>query len=192
MAAQPEQPPKQAPYYQSTNPISQTPLEQQNQNPPQRQRGDPVPMNRRTVNSDPSNDETLARRREQKQQEQIRKQGKQDVDLEYGVELQPAEGSIAEAVEHKGTRSRTQAGAHAGPVGSAYGPGYSGFGEERNHASDLGRKKEEHDRVLGDRIGQSPSEPDGEMVRQQKLKLDEQLDVKDTVQEATSDPVVGR
>ena len=192
MAAQPEQPPKQAPYYQSTNPISQTPFEQQSQNNPQRQRGDPVPMNRRTVNSDPSNDETLARRPEQKQQEQIRKQGKQDVDLEYGVELQPAEGSIAEAVEHKGTRARAQAGAHAGPVGSAYGPGYSGFGEERNQVSDLGRKKEEHDRVLGDRIGQSPSEPDGEMVRQQKLKLDEQLDVKDTVQEATSDPVVGR
>lgn len=192
MAAQPEQPPKQAPYYQSTNPISQTPFEQQSQNNPQRQRGDPVPMNRRTVNSDPSNDEKLARRREQKQQEQIRKQGKQEVDLEYGVELQPAEGNIAEAVEHKGTRARAQAGAHAGPVGSAYGPGYSGFGEEKNQASDLGRKREEHDRVLGDRIGQSPSEPDRETVIQQKLKLNEQLDVKDAVQEATGDPVVGR
>lgn len=192
MAAQPEQPPKQAPYYQSDNPISQTPFEQQSQNNPQRQRGDPVPMNRRTVNSDPSNDEKLARRREQKQQEQIRKQGKQEVDLEYGVELQPAEGNIAEAVEHKGTRARAQAGVHAGPVGSAYGPGYSGFGEEKNQASDLGRKREEHDRVLGDRIGQSPSEPDGETARQQKLKLNEQLDVKDAVQEATGDPVVGR
>lgn len=149
-------------------------------------------MTHRTVNSDPSNDEILARRQELRQQDQIRKQGKQDVDLEYGVELQPAEGSIAEAVEHKGSRARTQAGAHAGPVGSAYGPGYSGFGEERNQASDLGRKREDHDRVLGNRIGQSPSESDGETVRQQKLKLDEQLNVKDAVHEATGDPVVGR
>ena len=36
---------------------------------------------------------------------------------------------IAEAVEQKAT-TRTQAGAHAGPVGSAHGPGYSGDHKE--------------------------------------------------------------
>lgn len=184
-----EQPPKQAPYYQSNNPISHNSLEQRNQ----RQRGDPVPIvSYRTATSKPSNDEYLARQQERRKRDESRKQNAPETDLEYGVELQPAEGSIAQAVERKRTTRRAQAGAHAGPVGSAYGPGYSGAGEERNEMSDLRRKREEHDRVLGERIAQSPSEMDEEIVRQQKLKLDEQLDVKDAVQEATGDPVVGR
>lgn len=83
-------------------------------------------------------------------------------------------------------------------MGSAFGPGYSGFGEDgdrsQDQAADLGRKREEHDRVLGDRVGQSPPEPDEESadMRQRKLKLDEKLNVKDAVKEATGDPVVGR
>lgn len=184
-----EQLPKQASYYQFNNPISHNPFEQRNQ----RQRGDPVPIvSHRTAASKPSNDKSLARQQESRKRDQSRKQDAPEADLEYGVELQPAEGSIAQAVERKRTTPRTQAGAHAGPVGSAFGPGYSGAGEGRNETSDLGRKREEHDRVLGERIAQSPSESDGENVRQQKLKLDEQLDVKGAVQEATGDPVVGR
>ncbi|EYE90648.1 uncharacterized protein EURHEDRAFT_466720 [Aspergillus ruber CBS 135680] len=193
-----EQPPKQAAYHQPSNPITHNPFEQT------RQRGDPVPITtsttHRTANSKPSSDESLASLKANHQREQARKQGAPDVDLDYGVEQQPAEGAIADAVEHKGTRSstRTQAGAHSGPVGSAFGPGYSGFGEDgdrgQDQMRDLGRKREEHDRVLGDRIGQSPPEPDEESadIRQQKLELDEQLNVKDAVKEATGDPVVGR
>ena len=186
-----DQPPEQASYYQSNNPVTHNPQEHQQS---QRHRGDPVPViSHRDANSKPADDE----------RQQGRQRGKQDaedaanVDLEYGVEQQPSEGSIAEAVEHKGTRARTQAGAHAGPVGSAHGPGYSGFGEEDNEAADLGRKREEHDQVLGDRVGQSPPEPEGEaaemeLVSQQKMKLDDQLDVKDVVHDATGDPVAGR
>lgn len=193
-----EQPPKQSAYYQPSNPITHNPFEQT------RQRGDPVPntinTTRRTANSNPSSDESLASLKENHQHEQARKQGAPDVDLEYGVEQQPAEGAIADAVEHKSTRSsmRTQAGAHSGPVGSAFGPGYSGFVEDgdrgQDQMRDLGRKREEHDRVLGDRVGQSPPDPAEESadIRQQKLELDERLNVKDAVKEATGDLVVGR
>jgi hypothetical protein len=193
-----EQPPKQAAYYQSVNPITHNPFEQT------RQRGDPVPnttsTTRRTANSKPSSDETLASLKADHQREQARKQGAPDVDHEYGVEQQPAEGDIADAVEHKGKRSsaRTQAGAHSGPVGSAFGPGYSGFGEDgdggQDQLRDLRRKREEHDRVLGDRVGQSPPDPADETagIRRQKLEMDERLNVKDAVREATGDPVVGR
>ncbi|OJJ84555.1 uncharacterized protein ASPGLDRAFT_25251 [Aspergillus glaucus CBS 516.65] len=192
-----EQPPKQATYYQSSNPITHNPFEQT------RQRGDPVPntsTTHRTANSKPSSDETLASLKADHQREQARKQGAPDIDLEYGVEQQPAEGAIADAVQQKGTRSsaRTQAGAHSGPVGSAFGPGYSGFGEDRDGGQDqmrdLGRKREEHDRVLGDRVGQSPPEPAEGLadIRQQTLELDKRLNVKDAVREATGDPVVGR
>lgn len=73
-----------------------------------RHRGDPVPVMPRHSKAD---DET-------------RRQEALDAKLESG-----SEKSIAEAVEHKAT-TRTQAGAHAGPVGSAHGPGYSGLHSE--------------------------------------------------------------
>lgn len=118
-----------------------------------------------------------------------------EVDLEYGVELQPNEGDIANAVESKRRRPRAQAGAHAGPVGSAEGPGHPGFGEERDLAADLERKREEHDRVLGERVGQSPAVPEGEEaereeVRRRKLEQDRKVDVKGAVEAGTGDPVV--
>lgn len=74
-----------------------------------RHRGDPVPVISRHKPDD-------------EHRENARRQDALDVKLDYG-----SEKSIAEAVEHKGT-TRTQAGAHAGPVGSAHGPGYSGGG----------------------------------------------------------------
>ena len=118
-----------------------------------------------------------------------------EVDLEYGVELQPNEGDIANAVENKSQPARAQAGAHAGPVGSAEGPGHPGFGEEWDSAADLGRKREEHDRVLGERVGQSPAPPEGEEaereeVRRRKLEQDRKVDVKGAVGAGTGDPVV--
>lgn len=92
---------------------------------------------------------------------------------------------------------RAQAGAHAGPVGSAGGPGHPGFGEADDLAADLGAKRVEHDRILGDRVGRSPPEVEGEVaereaVRRRKLELDEKLDVEEAVKQATGDPVVGK
>ncbi|KAI9926478.1 hypothetical protein ASPWEDRAFT_693466 [Aspergillus wentii DTO 134E9] len=193
---QPAQPPKEAAYKQPQNPVTHSPLEQRDIS--QRQRGDPVPsIFRRAADSKPSNDENIAHLTERHQREQRTMQAVPDVDLQYGVEQQPSEGNIADAVEHKKERARAQAGAHAGPVGSASGPGHPGFGEERDLAADMARKREEHDRVLGERVGQSPPEPDGETaereaVRQRKLKQHQNLDVKSAVHEATGDPVVGQ
>lgn len=113
-----------------------------------------------------------------------------EVDIEYGVELQPNEGDIADAVENKSQRARAQAGAHAGPVGSAEGPGHPGFGEERDLVADIPRKRAEHDQVLGDRVGQSPAPPGGEEVRQRKLEQDREIDVKRAVEEGSGRPVV--
>jgi hypothetical protein len=107
--------------------------------------------------------------------------------MKYGVEQQPAEGDIAAAVKGKSARARerAQAGAHAGPVGSMRGPGHP-------EMADLDRKREEHDRVLGERVGQSPATPDeeGEELRRGKLERDEELDVEGAVREGTGAPVV--
>lgn len=73
-----------------------------------RHRGDPVPV--------------ISRHKPDEHRENTRRQDALDMKLDY-----ESEKSIAEAVEHKRT-TRTQAGAHAGPVGSAHGPGYSGGG----------------------------------------------------------------
>jgi hypothetical protein len=58
----------------------------------------------------------------------------------------------------------------------------------------MGRKRQEHDRILGDRYETSPPEPDGEAaereaLRQRKLKEEENLDVKGAVRAGTGDPV---
>ncbi|KAA8648361.1 hypothetical protein EYZ11_005851 [Aspergillus tanneri] len=156
----PSQPLKQAAYNQSKNPVTRTPAGQRVA-PPPRQRGDPVPsINRHTADSRPSDDESLAHLQEKRQRQQVVMWDAIDVDLEYGAEQQPDEGDIAAAVKEKGRRA--QAGAHAGPVGSAFGPGYTGVGEKRDLAADMGRECQEHDRVLGDSVGQSPPESNGE------------------------------
>ncbi|KAJ5818882.1 hypothetical protein N7474_004473 [Penicillium riverlandense] len=195
---QPQQPPKQAAYGQASNPVSHTPQEQRAPTAPARHYGDaPGSITRRTADSKPSSDEERARLDAKRQQEQPSSQKSPDVDLEYGVEQQPAEGYIADAVERKGMgMRRAQAGAHAGPVGSAAGPGHPGQGEERDLAADMGRKQQQHEKMLGDKVGRSPPAPDHEAaereaVRERKLKHDESLDVKDAVKEATGEPVVG-
>lgn len=76
-----------------------------------RNRGDPVPVISRHSKADD-------------QRENTRRQDALDVKLES-----ESDKRIAEAVEQKAT-TRTQAGAHAGPVGSAHGPGYSGDHKE--------------------------------------------------------------
>ncbi|RAL13489.1 uncharacterized protein BO97DRAFT_404939 [Aspergillus homomorphus CBS 101889] len=199
-SAQPAQPPKQAGYNQASNPVTQTPSEQrapQHQFEP-RQRGDPISsITRRTADSRPANDEALHQLNAEREQEREAMHKASDVDLEYGVEQQPAEGEIAHAVKSTSgqARARAQAGAHAGTVGSANGPGDPGY--EKGLAADMDRKAEEHERMLGERVGQSPAEPDDgvlaerEALRERKLKQDSELDVKGAVSRGTGDPVVG-
>ncbi|KOS44506.1 hypothetical protein ACN38_g4563 [Penicillium nordicum] len=195
---QPSQPPKQAAYAQPSNPVTHTPQEQRATTEPVRHHGDPIGTIKRTAASKPSSDEERARLSAQHQQHEEQLHNAPDVDLEYGVELQPAEGYIADTVLRKGMGlQRAQAGAHAGPVGSAGGPGHPGFGEADDLAADLGAKRVEHDRILGDRVGRSPPEVEGEVaereaVRRRKLELDEKLDVEEAVKQATGDPVVGK
>lgn len=194
-SSQPAQPPKQAAYAQSSNPVSHRPGEQRDPEAPIRHHGDP-PMIKRTANSRPSSDEARARLDERHRLEQQGMQNAPDVDLEYGVEQQPPEGYIADSVEQKGMGVYgAQAGAHAGPVGSSHGPGHPGFARERDLAADMDRKRVEHDSLLGDRIGRSPPEPEydvaeREAVRQDKLRRDEELNVEAAVKDATGNSVV--
>ncbi|KAJ5953009.1 uncharacterized protein N7479_011422 [Penicillium vulpinum] len=197
---QPSQPPKEATYAQSSNPISHTPQEQRATTEPGRQHGDTIGTIKRTAESHPSSDEKLARLSAQHQQHEQQLHNAPDVDTDYGVEEQPAEGYIADTVQRKGMgMQRAQAGAHAGPVGSAGGPGHPGFGEADDLAANMGSKRVEHDQILGDRIGKSPPEPEGdgevvetEAVRRRKLELDQTLDVSGAVKQASGDPVVGK
>ncbi|BCS02118.1 uncharacterized protein AKAW2_60382S [Aspergillus luchuensis] len=180
---QPPQPPKQAAYNQPTNPVTHTPSEQRtsqssSQNPSQydhlpRHRGDALSPITRNAASQPSNSNTNPNT--SKHQEAMRNAAS-TLDTEYGVEQQPAEGDIARAVQGKSAdaRARAQAGAHAGAVGSAEGPGAPGY--EKGEMADLDQKREMHDRMLGDRVGQSPAEPEDE-VRRRKLRQDEEVDV---------------
>lgn len=195
-ASQPAQPPKQAAYEQASNPASHRPQEQRAPTQQTRQHGDSLPSITRTADSNPSSDEVRARLDAQRQQEKRQRQNASNVDLEYGIEQQPAEGYIADSVERKGMgMNRAQAGAHAGPVGSAGGPGHPGFGEQGDLAAGMDQKRKEHDRVLGERVGQSPSAPDNdvaerEAVRQQKLERNENVDAEEAVKKATGEPVV--
>ncbi|KAL1964814.1 hypothetical protein VTN77DRAFT_6316 [Rasamsonia byssochlamydoides] len=198
------QPPTQAAYNQPLNPISQTPVEQQHTSTTTRRYGDPPPAIRRTPDSRPSSDIQLLRlekERRQQRDEEARRAG--DIDTEYGVEQQPAEGYIAAAVEGKNQYNRLQAGAHAGPVGSAQGPGF--MGEQEDTAAEMDRKREEHDHILGQRAGKSPafsgdseSEGDGgdgtdverQQLRERKRKEKEELDVKGSVSRGSGNVVV--
>ncbi|KAJ5521039.1 hypothetical protein N7463_001492 [Penicillium fimorum] len=196
--AQPSQPPKEAAYTQSSNPVSHTPQEQRATE--DRHHGDTIGTIKRTASSQPSSVEARARLSAQHQQHEHELHNASDVDLDYGVEQQPAEGYIADTVQvqRKGMGiQRAQAGAHAGPVGSSGGPGHPGFGEADDLAANLGAKRVEHDRILGDRVGKSPVEPEGEAVereavRRRMLEREEKLDVEGAVKQATGDPVVGK
>jgi len=193
--AQPAQPPKQAAYEQASNPISQTSSEQRATSPSTRQYGDPTASITRGPSSQPTNDEARSRLATQHRQEHAQTQRASNVDLEYGVEQQPAEGYIADSVQRKGMGTqRAQVGAHAGPVGSAAGPGHPGFGEERDLAANMDQKRAEHDRLLGDKVERSPAGPDGyvaerEGVRERKLKRNEE--VEKALKESSGTPVVG-
>lgn len=191
---QPAQPPKQAAYAQASNPVSHNSQEQRVPEAAARHHGDAPVAITRGANSKPSSEEARTRLTEQHRLEQETMHNPPDVDMEYGVEQQPAEGYIADTVERKGMgMRRAQAGAHAGPVGSAGGPGHPGFGEQRDLAAHMDEKRAAHDRMLGEKNGNSPLEygvADREAARQRKLRQNEDLDVAGAVQGASGDPVV--
>ncbi|KAF3391275.1 hypothetical protein F1880_007709 [Penicillium rolfsii] len=192
--AQPAQPPKEAAYTQSSNPVSQSPSEQRTPAPPTRQYGDPATSITRGPSSQPSNDDARARLEAEHHLKEEQMQQRPDTDLEYGVEQQPAEGYIADTVSRKGMgMQRAQADAHAGPVGSAAGPGHPGFGEERDLAANMDQKKAEHDRILAENVGGSPGTnndvAEREAVRERKLKRNEE--VEGALKETSGTPVVG-
>ncbi|KAE8143430.1 hypothetical protein BDV38DRAFT_277452 [Aspergillus pseudotamarii] len=211
MSTQP-QPPKTNTYTQPKNPISQTPLEQQDQEQrisSTRYHGDNVPAITRDPQSKPSNSDALSENTQTRKQQQRNLHSAANVDTEYGVEQQPAEGDIAARVEGKSARAREQAGAHAGPVGSMLGPGCPAIATASSDfdsvsAGDggelrgLGRKREKHDRMLGERVGQSPAEPDGdfdggserEEAWRRKLEREEDVDVGSAVREGPGSAVV--
>ncbi|KAL4806343.1 hypothetical protein BDV18DRAFT_160410 [Aspergillus unguis] len=200
-STQPPQPPKQSAYTQSSNAVSHNPAETSEQR--SHTYGTPPDAITRGASSIPSTQNTLAATEQKHAASQNAMAREADVDTQYGVEQQPSEGDIAQAVEGH-SRHRVQAGAHAGAVGSAQGPGMPGRNEGESNLKDLGRKEEEHWKILGERVGRSPGvendheiEGEGELaererVRQRKLRQDRELHPKDAVQEATGDPVVGR
>ncbi|QKX55276.1 uncharacterized protein TRUGW13939_02368 [Talaromyces rugulosus] len=204
------QPPKQSAYTQPSNPVSQDPLEQRGQpqtqqlgatsQPPssssratRRGYGDAPAAIHRTADSKPSSDDKLAKLEQDRQQKLQPEYKRGHIDLEYGIEQQPAEGDIAAAVENntnssQGYYNRVQPGAHAGPVGSST-PGY-----EQDMAAQMDRKRAEHDRVLAQKAekssGSEGDEAERRQLRERKLKQNEQLDVKGAVKASTGDPVV--
>ncbi|OJJ46193.1 hypothetical protein ASPZODRAFT_67705 [Penicilliopsis zonata CBS 506.65] len=206
------QPPKQASYTQPKNPVSRTAAEQeQEQRTLTRQHGDATPLITRGASSRPSSDEALASLQAERERERCRLQAAPDVDTEYGVEQQPKEGKIAAAVQGATDSARkarrAQPGAHAGPVGSMAGPGAPGgeteatagtsglmgspgtAGEQPDLMAEMDRKMAEHERVLGEGMVGVTRDP-GEMVRREKLRRDEEIDVKRAVGQGTGDPVV--
>ncbi|KAB8265355.1 hypothetical protein BDV32DRAFT_144645 [Aspergillus pseudonomiae] len=187
------QPPKSTTYTQPQNPISQTPLEQHKQRA--RHHGDNVPTITRGPQSRPSNSDALSALNQTRKQQQRDLHFAADVDRQYGAEQQPNEGSIAANVEGKNARARGQAGAHAGPVGSALGPGYPASASAAAAAAagdggevrELGRK-EEHKWMLGERVGRSPTEPDGDFDG--GSEREEEVDAGRAVREGTGSAVV--
>ncbi|KAJ5901725.1 hypothetical protein N7495_002253 [Penicillium taxi] len=162
-AAQPEQPPKEAAYTQAANPVSHKPQEQRTS--ASMQDGNAASSTRRTAYM-PSNDETRAALDAERKSEKKRMQSAAPVDLYYGVEQQPAEGDIADAVKHKGM---------------------GGFGEQEDLAADMDQKRAEHDRILSERAKENPHSDvaEREAVRQRKLRLDKEIDVEGILKKGT-------
>ncbi|KNG88041.1 hypothetical protein ANOM_004079 [Aspergillus nomiae NRRL 13137] len=135
---------------------------------------------------------TLSELTQSRQQQQRDLHFAADVDTQYGVEQQPNEGSIAANVEGKSARASDQAGAHAGPVGSALGPGYPASASaaaagDGGEVRELGRK-EVHEWMLGERVGRSPTEPDGDFDG--GYEREEEVDAGRAVREGTGSAVV--
>ncbi|KAL2808571.1 hypothetical protein BJX63DRAFT_27476 [Aspergillus granulosus] len=192
---QPSQPPKESAYNQSDNPVSHKPTEQRDQRSQPSSYGNPVSSIIRGAGSQPSTNSALQNtaQRHSDSLNAMRREG--DVDTDYGVEQQPNEGDIVNAVDcmsrHNIEDWARQPGAHAGPVGRAQGPGAPAFGEGMTTLEDLDEKGQEHKRILGERVGRTPSGPSEEW-REKKLRQDRELHPADIVGETTGDPVVGR
>lgn len=189
-SSQSPQPPKQSSYIQPDNPISQSPAEinaqrqkdqtqseqhhrhQQDQHG-RRQYGDRVPSITRTAATANLTEATPPSRSPVSTTNQ---NPSAESELEYGVEQQPSEGKIADAVKGKKTGQiqaqakaetrlnshRQQAGAHAGPVGSTPGPGAPPSGQPKTSSNHTSNEAAVRNR---------------EAVRVQKLQQNQQVDV---------------
>ena len=191
------QPPKQEAYTQASNPVSQTPQEQRTSAPKTRgydHAGSSI--THRTADSRPSNDEALSQLEAQRKQEGRKKQNMPNVDLEYGVEQQAAEGYIADSVERKGAgMNYAQIDAHADGLGAAAVPGHPGFGEQTDLADHMDQKRAEHERNLHEKSQHDSSSSqydvaEREAVRNRKMRQSEDMDVKRAAKEATDKPVI--
>ncbi|KAL5338892.1 hypothetical protein BJX70DRAFT_184650 [Aspergillus crustosus] len=197
-SSNPPQPPKQSAYTQSSNPVSQNPSES-NQSFEQRtptigSYGTAPASITRGASSNPSTSQPQQKQPKPSSAQQTSTSSIEQ-DPEYGVEQQPTEGDIAHAVEAN-SRHRLQAGAHAGPIGSAQGPGAPAYGEEPDQLADLDRKTDEHFRILGERVGRTPpvegDEAEREKLRERKLKEDRELHPGEAVGQVSGGGVVGR
>lgn len=199
--SQPPQPPKEASYNQSTNPVTQSQKEQRTGTDSTTSQSQSQSQSQSTIHRTPGDSIPTTSHHTHHKHHDYNDNSAQ-ADPEYGVEQQPAEGDIAAAVESKGRQGRRQqAGAHAGPVGSAAGPGDSGSGEQPDLMSDLDRKSKEHQQRLDDKgwkgegVGREEGSEEGvlaerERLRKQKMQEEEELDVKGAVGKGTGDVVV--
>ncbi|KAL4885226.1 hypothetical protein BJY04DRAFT_214563 [Aspergillus karnatakaensis] len=191
----PPQPPKQSAYTQSSNPVSHNPLESHQTEQRTPAYGTAPSSITRGASSHPSQSQSNT----QPQSSPLKPNPDYttEQDPQYGVEQQSTEGSIAHAVESQ-SRHRIQAGAHAGPIGAAQGPGAPAYGEGPDNLADLDRKTDEHFRVLGERAGRTPpigeqgEEERNEGVRERKLERDEELRAGRVVGEVSGGGVAGR
>lgn len=99
-----------------------------------------------------------------------------DADSELGAQLQPNEQEASNTAGHKSqeTSARAQAGAHAGPVGAAEGPGHPGVAEARELAADMPRKRAAHNRVLGE---QSSDGSGGERALGKQRGMEQEMEI---------------
>lgn len=185
----PYQPPKEAVYNQSENPVTRNSAEQSASQGNQRedmsqtsavfthQYGSAPAAIRRSAASKPSAEEVSHPEIQRGVPSSEEPNPRGNIDTEYGVEQQPNEGAIATAVpqNRRQPTARNQAGAHAGPVGSATsGPGMLA----EDTAAQMERKKSEHDEALKQRKGSS-----NESGTEKESGEERNVDVKETMKE---------
>ncbi|KAK2764541.1 hypothetical protein FQN54_009236 [Arachnomyces sp. PD_36] len=207
----PPQPPKECVYTQPHNPAhtTRTPAEetlsihpphephephqhhQRQYGEPQSPRTPPSPTIHRTAFSRPSSDTQLERLErihdEHRAHETTEREG--DIDLEYGVELQPAECDIAAAVTRKEKlwRSRTES-SEVLPKEDRDVPPSNGKPVLKVY-DDLERKKVAHEALLMDWMesgepgdqGAESTVCERERARRKRMKQDRELDVRESV-----------
>lgn len=223
----PPQPPKECVYTQPLNPAhtTRTPAEEELSThlrdqpprpPPQHQhhqrwygepqspRTPPTPTIHRTGFSPPSSDAELERleRAHDNRRAHETSDRQEDIDLEYGVELQPSECDIAAAVtgRERRWRSRTES-LEVLPKEEVEGQEDNGLGYGRSFPkvyNDLDRKKVAHENLLrewveseqqGDQGGES-TVCERERARRRRIQQDSDVDIKGSITSSSGHGVI--